>query len=70
MITLLAGGVTGALVAVDSAAQLFATGYGRVLLPAAKSHRVTVYVSRARALTELAIMTVALTMAAALSVTG
>ena len=91
VITLLAGGVTGALVAVDSAAQLFATGYGRVLLikivltivlkflawrnrarwlPAAKSHRVTAYASGARALTELAIMTVALTMAAALSVTG
>ena len=91
VIALLAGGVTGALVAVDSAAQLFATGYGRVLLikivltlvlmalawrnrarwlPAAKSHRVTAYVSRSRSLTELAIMTVALTMAAALSVTG
>ena len=39
-------------------------------LPAAKSHRVTAYVSRARSLTELAIMAVALTMAAALSVTG
>ena len=91
VITLLAGGVTGALVAVDSAAQLFATGYGRVLLikivltivlmilawrnrarwlPAAKSHRVTAYASRSRSLTELAIMAVALTMAAALSVTG
>jgi len=75
----------------DSASQLFATGYGRVLLvkivltvvlmalawrnrarwlPAAKSHRVTAYVSRSRSLTELAIMAVALTMAAALSVTG
>ena len=32
VITLLAGGATGALVAVDSPAQLFATGYGRVLL--------------------------------------
>jgi putative copper resistance protein D len=40
------------------------------LLPAAKSLRVTAYVSRARSLTELAIMAVALTMAAALSVTG
>jgi putative copper resistance protein D len=39
-------------------------------LPAAKSHRVTAYVSRSRSLTELAIMAVALTMAAALSVTG
>ena len=91
VVALLAGGVTGALVAVDSASQLFATGYGRVLLikivltvvltalawrnrarwlPAAKSHRVTAYVSRSRSLTELAIMAVALTMAAALSVTG
>ena len=39
-------------------------------LPAAKSHRVTAYVSRSRSLFELAIMAVALTMAAALSVTG
>jgi putative copper resistance protein D len=91
VIALLAGGVTGALVVVDSASQLFATGYGRVLLikivltfvltalawrnrarwlPAAKSHRVTAYVSRSRSITELAIMSVALTMAAALSVTG
>ena len=91
VIALLTGGVTGAVVAMDSASQLFATGYGRVLLikivltvvlmvlawrnrarwlPAAKSHRVTAYVSRSRSLTELAIMAVALTMAAALSVTG
>ena len=39
-------------------------------LPAAKSHRFTAYVSRSRSLFELAIMAVALTMAAALSVTG
>jgi putative copper resistance protein D len=32
VIALLAGGVTGALVVVDSASQLFASGYGRVLL--------------------------------------
>ncbi len=32
VIALLAGGLTGALVAVDSFTQLFATGYGRVLL--------------------------------------
>lgn len=91
VIALLTGGVIGALVAVDSVSQLFATGYGRVLLikivltvvlmalawrnrarwlPAAQSHRVTAYVSRSRSLTELAIMAVALTMAAALSVTG
>ena len=91
VIALLTGGLIGALVAIDSASQLVATGYGRVLLtkivltavlmilawrnrarwlPAAKSHRVAAYVSRARSLTELAIMAVALTMAAALSVTG
>jgi putative copper resistance protein D len=91
VIALLVGGLTGALVALDSPSQLFASGYGRVLLikivltvvlmalawrnrarwlPAAKSHRVTAYVSRARSLTELAIMAVALTMAAALSIAG
>lgn len=91
VIALLVGGLVGAFVVVDSPAQLFATGYGRVLLikivltfvlmvvawrnrgrwlPAATAHRVTAYASRARSLTELAIMTVALTMAAALSVTG
>ena len=91
VIVLLAAGVAGALVAVDALTELFATGYGRVLLvkivltvvlmtlawrnrarwlPAAKSHRVTAYVSRSRSLFELAIMAVALTMAAALSVTG
>lgn len=91
VIALLTGGVIGALVAVSSPSQMFATGYGRLLLikivltvvltvlawrnrarwlPAAKSHRVTAYVSRARSLTELAIMAVTLTMAAALSVTG
>ena len=32
VIALLAGGLAGALVAVDSLTQLFATGYGRVLL--------------------------------------
>jgi copper resistance protein D len=91
VIALLAGGVAGALIAVDSSRELFATGYGRVLLikilltvvlmtlawrnrarwlPAAKSHRATAYVSRSRSLFELAIMAVALTMAAALAVTG
>lgn len=39
-------------------------------LPAAKAHRATADVSRSRSLTELAVMAVALTMAAALSVTG
>jgi putative copper resistance protein D len=39
-------------------------------LPAARSHRATAVVSRSRALFELAIMAVALTLAAALAVTG
>jgi putative copper resistance protein D len=39
-------------------------------LPAARSHRATAVVSRSRALTELAIMAVALALAAALAVTG
>jgi copper resistance protein D len=88
---LLAGGVVGAVVMLDSPAHLYATGYGRVLLakillmaaltvlawrnrtrwvPAARAHRITASVSRSRSLIELAIMAVALTMAAALAVTG
>jgi putative copper resistance protein D len=88
---LLAGGVTGAVVTLDAPAQVYTTGYGRVLLakitltaaliavgwrnrtvwlPATRAHRVTAGVSRARSLTELAIMAVALTLAAALAVTG
>lgn len=39
-------------------------------LPAARSHRTTAVVSRSRALFELAVMAVALTLAAALAVTG
>jgi copper resistance protein D len=39
-------------------------------LPAARSHRVTAVVSRSRAVFELAILAVALTLAAALAVTG
>lgn len=41
-----------------------------IWLPAARSHRSTAVVSRSRALFELAIMAVALTLAAALAVTG
>ncbi|MBE1550488.1 putative copper resistance protein D [Mycobacterium sp. OAS707] len=41
-----------------------------VWLPAARSHRTTAVVSRSRALIEVAIMAVALTLAAALAVTG
>ncbi len=39
-------------------------------LPAARSHRATAVVSRSRSLVELAVMAVALTLAAALAVTG
>jgi putative copper resistance protein D len=39
-------------------------------LPAARAHRATAVVSRSRALFEVAIMAVALTLAAALAVTG
>jgi putative copper resistance protein D len=39
-------------------------------LPAARSHRATVAVSRLRSRVELAVMAVALTLAAALAVTG
>jgi putative copper resistance protein D len=39
-------------------------------LPAARSHRATAVVSRSRSLFELTIMAVALTLAAALAVTG
>ena len=88
---LLAAGVASAVLTVDSPAQLYATGYGRVLsakvfvtaavvvlawhnrtrwLPAASSHRATAVMSRSRSLIELAIMAVALTLAAALAVTG
>jgi putative copper resistance protein D len=91
MVALLVGGVAGAAVAVQSPADLYATGYGRLLLakivltaalaslawryragwlPAARSHRATAHVSRARSLTELSLMAVALAVAAALAVTG
>jgi putative copper resistance protein D len=39
-------------------------------LPAARTHRATAVVSQSRALVELAVMAVALTLAAALAVTG
>ena len=39
-------------------------------LPAARSHRATVDVSRSRSRVELAVMAIALTLAAALAVTG
>ncbi|MDX1889531.1 CopD family protein [Mycolicibacterium sp. 050158] len=91
VVVLLVFGVAGAAVTLGSPADLYATGYGRVLmakilvtvvlvvlaarnraawLPAARSHRATATVSRVRSRVELAIMAMALTLAAALAVTG
>lgn len=88
---LILAGAVGALVTVDSPADLVTTGYGRLLtakllvtagltvlawrnrsrwLPAARGHRASAGLSRTRSLAELAVMTVALTLAAALAVTG
>lgn len=88
---LLVAGVASALVRLGAPAELWATGYGRLLtakvvttagllvlawwnranwLPAARSHRATASLSHSRSLTELAIMTVALTFAGALAVAG
>ena len=87
---LLAAGAAGAVLTLDSPAQLYGTGYGRVLsgkvvvtaalvvlawqphplATAASSQRATAVMSRSRSLIELAIMAVALTLAAALAVTG
>jgi copper resistance protein D len=88
---LLAGGVTAALVTVGSPADLYTTGYGRILLAkvavtavllmvawrnrtgwltAARNHRISARGSLVRSAIELSLMAVALTLAAALSVTG
>ena len=88
---LVVGGTAGALVAVASPADLWSTGYGRLLsvkilltalltvlawrnrtvwLPAARTHRSTADGSALRSRIELAGMAVALTLAAALAVTG
>lgn len=91
VLALVAAGVLAAALRLESAADLYATGYGRVLsakiavtaalvalawrnrtmwLPAARSHRTTAVVSRARSMVELAMMAVALALAAGLAVTG
>jgi putative copper resistance protein D len=88
---LLVGGIAGALITVGSIHELYASGYGRVLLakiavtatllvlgwrnrstwlPAASAHRISAEQSRSKSLTEVALMAVALTLAAALTVTG
>ena len=89
--TLLVGGTASALTKLAAPADLYASGYGRVLLakvaatavllvlawrnrttwvPAAVAHRISAESSRRKALTELSVMAVALTLAAALTVTG
>jgi putative copper resistance protein D len=88
---LMAAGIGGTAVALASPAELWSTGYGRLLsakilltavltvfawrnrtmwLPAARAHRATAAVSLLRSRVELAGMAVALTLAAALAVTG
>jgi copper resistance protein D len=89
--TLLVGGTASALTRLATPSDLYASGYGRILLakvaatvvllalawrnrtkwvPAASAHRIGADASRAKALTELAVMVVALALAAALTVTG
>ncbi|MUL83191.1 CopD family protein [Mycobacterium sp. CBMA247] len=88
---LLVAGVAGAVIRLNSPAELWTTGYGRVLaakvvvtaillvlawrnrsnwLPAARAHRSSASLSQNRSLVELTIMAVAVTLAAALAVTG
>jgi copper resistance protein D len=64
------GRLLSAKVAVTVALVLLAYRNRTMWLPAARTHRATAVVSRSRALFELAIMAVALTLAAALAVTG
>lgn len=88
---LLIAGTTGAAIRLNSPAELWGTGYGRILaakvvvtvillalawrnrsqwLPAARAHRTSAALSQHRSLVELGIMAVAVTLAAALAVTG
>ncbi|MCK0176209.1 CopD family protein [Mycolicibacterium sp. F2034L] len=88
---LVLAGVAAGLAALDAPRDLYATGYGRILvakllvtvaltvlawrnrtrwLPAARAHRATAGLSRTRTRVELAVMAVALTLGAALAVTG
>jgi len=64
------GRLLSAKVAVTVVLVLLAYRNRTMWLPAARTHRATAVVSRSRALFELAIMAVALTLAAALAVTG
>ncbi|MFV8161662.1 CopD family protein [Mycobacterium sp. 134] len=88
---LLIAGVAGAAIKLNSPAELWGTGYGRLLaakvvvtvillvlawrnrsqwLPAARAHRSSAALSQHRSLVELGMMAVAVTLAAALAVTG
>lgn len=88
---LLVAGVAGAAIKLGSPADLWTTGYGRLLaakvvvtaallvlawrnrsqwLPAARAHRSSAALSQNRSLAELGIMALAVTLAAALAVTG
>lgn len=88
---LLIAGVAGAAIKLNSPAELWDTGYGRLLaakvvvtaallvlawrnrsqwLPAARAHRSSAALSQHRSLVELGMMAVAVTLAAALAVTG
>jgi putative copper resistance protein D len=64
------GRLLSAKVAVMAVLVVMAWRNRTMWVPAARSHRTAAVVSRSRALTELAIMAVALTLAAALAVTG
>ncbi|MGX9789031.1 CopD family protein [Mycobacterium sp. MMS18-G62] len=64
------GRLVSAKVAVMATLVVLAWRNRTMWVPAARSHRTAAVVSRSRALTELAIMAVALTLAAALAVTG
>ena len=64
------GRLLSAKVVVTVVLMLLAYRNRTMWVPAARSHRATAVVSRSRALFELAIMAVALTLAAALAVTG
>ena len=88
---LLIAGVAGAAIRLNSPAEVWGTGYGRLLaakvavtvillvlawrnrsqwLPAARAHRSSAALSQHRSLVELGMMAVAVTLAAALAVTG
>jgi putative copper resistance protein D len=64
------GRVLAAKIAVTAVLMVMGWRNRTIWLPAARTHRATAVVSRARSLTELAVMAVALALAAGLAVTG